>query len=130
MFSTTSFPRLTGIVYFSENDTRDVQRDWRIDSSPTSLAGFREGLSTRAKPQLPAPDNQLVNLPAVQGGHGFSNNITRSVQVLLTVRGFPTPTSDTWTSATSRNVTAFQQAKGLPLTGIVDAHTWSRLLYG
>lgn len=55
MFASTAFPRLTGIVYFSENDERDVQRDWRIDSSPESIAGFRSGWATRTTPVVATP---------------------------------------------------------------------------
>jgi hypothetical protein len=47
MFSSTKFPRLTGLVYFSEDDQRDVQRDWRIDSSADAVAGWRAGSSMR-----------------------------------------------------------------------------------
>jgi hypothetical protein len=43
MFASTRFPRLTTLVYFSEDDQRDTQRDWRLDSSPSSLEGFAEG---------------------------------------------------------------------------------------
>lgn len=46
MFRSRRFPRLTGIVYFSENDTRDTQRDWRLDSSQGSLDGWRRGRAT------------------------------------------------------------------------------------
>jgi hypothetical protein len=48
MFASTRFPRLTGIVYFSEHDERDVQRDWRIDSSAGSIAGWRDGVAARS----------------------------------------------------------------------------------
>ena len=146
MFNTTGFPRLTGIVYFSEDDTRDTQRDWRLDSSAASLTGFRDGWaskdttpaptstttlpSTTATSTTTPPNNQTVNLPEVSGAYGFSNNITRSVQTLLTARGFPTALSDVWTAGTTSNIVAFQQAKGIPVTGVVDALTWSRLLYG
>jgi hypothetical protein len=150
MFATTSYPRLTGIVYFSENDTRDTQRDWRLDSSAAALSGFRQGWATKGatvttttsaapttRPPTTAPattavpaNNQTVNLPKVSAAYPFSDNITRSVQSLLTARGLPTPLNDAWTTATTTNVKAFQQAKGLAVTGVVDAGTWARLLYG
>ena len=43
MFNSRRFPRLKAIIYFSANDQTDVMRDWRLDSSPESLRGFREG---------------------------------------------------------------------------------------
>lgn len=43
MFASTRFPRLEALVYFSEDDRRDVQRDWRLESSAESLRGFRDG---------------------------------------------------------------------------------------
>lgn len=43
MFASTSFPHLTAVLYFSEDDQRDVQRDWRLDTSTASLHGFRDG---------------------------------------------------------------------------------------
>ncbi len=45
MFATTAFPRVTAIVYFSEDEQRDVQRDWRIDSSDESAAAWRAGVA-------------------------------------------------------------------------------------
>ena len=51
MFASTRFPRLTGLIYFSENDQRDVQRDWRLDSSAEAAAAWREAVTSRA----PAP---------------------------------------------------------------------------
>ncbi len=43
MFATRGFPHLEAVVYFSEDDQRDVQRDWRLETSAASIAGFREG---------------------------------------------------------------------------------------
>lgn len=48
MFESRSFPRLTGLIYFSENDQRDVQRDWRLDSSPASARAWRDGVAKRS----------------------------------------------------------------------------------
>jgi len=48
MFATRSFPRLTGLIYFSENDQRDVQRDWRLDSSPDVARAWRASLAKRS----------------------------------------------------------------------------------
>lgn len=48
MFASTQFPRLTGLIYFSENDQRDVQRDWRLDSSPEAAQAWRDAVSARA----------------------------------------------------------------------------------
>lgn len=76
------------------------------------------------------PNDQTVNLPKVSASYGFSNNITRSVQALLGAHGFDTPESDTWTTETTDQVEAFQRAKGLGVTGVVDAGTWARLIYG
>jgi beta-mannanase len=50
MFASRRFPRLAAVIYFSENDERDTQRDWRIDSSTDSLKGFREGWSLPSRP--------------------------------------------------------------------------------
>lgn len=47
-YATTAFPRLTAVIHFSEDDQRDVQRDWRLDTSPDSLAGLREALTKDA----------------------------------------------------------------------------------
>jgi mannan endo-1,4-beta-mannosidase len=47
MFESRSFPRLTGLIYFSENDQRDVQRDWRLDSSPDAARAWRDGVEKR-----------------------------------------------------------------------------------
>jgi beta-mannanase len=43
MFASTSFPRLEAIVYFSKDDQGETMRDWRLDSSADSIAGFRQG---------------------------------------------------------------------------------------
>lgn len=47
MFASTRFPRLTGLIYFSENDQRDVQRDWRLDSSTQAAQAWREAVTSR-----------------------------------------------------------------------------------
>jgi hypothetical protein len=41
MFSSlaTRYPRITGVCWFNVNDTT-ANTDWRIDSSPASLAAF------------------------------------------------------------------------------------------
>jgi mannan endo-1,4-beta-mannosidase len=52
MFATTRFPRLTGLVYFTENDQRDV----RLDSSTQAAQAWREAVTSRvARPQLEFP---------------------------------------------------------------------------
>jgi len=43
MFATSNYPRLQAILYFSEDDQRDTQRDWRLDTSTGSLNGFHDG---------------------------------------------------------------------------------------
>lgn len=43
MFASTRFPRLTTLVCFSEDDQRDTPRDWRLDSSESSLEGWATG---------------------------------------------------------------------------------------
>ncbi|GAA2029666.1 glycosyl hydrolase [Pseudokineococcus marinus] len=43
-YAVTEFPRLAAVVHFSEDDQRDAQRDWRLDSSCESLAGLRDAL--------------------------------------------------------------------------------------
>lgn len=48
--SVTDFPRLAALVYFSENDQRDTQRDWRLDSSPASLRAFGQTFARRSAP--------------------------------------------------------------------------------
>lgn len=48
MFASRSFPKLTGLIYFSENDQRDVQRDWRLDSSPGAAGAWRTSLAKRS----------------------------------------------------------------------------------
>lgn len=53
MYASRRFPRLAGLVYFSERDDRDVQRDWRLDSSAGSLAAF--GLRWSGGVRGPAP---------------------------------------------------------------------------
>lgn len=40
----TRFRRLDALIYFSENDQRDTQRDWRLDSSRLSLRAFGQSL--------------------------------------------------------------------------------------
>lgn len=49
MLATTAFPRLTGVVYFSEDEQRDVQRDWRIDSSDAAAAAWRAAVAARTR---------------------------------------------------------------------------------
>ncbi|WP_339567196.1 glycoside hydrolase family 26 protein [Pseudokineococcus sp. 1T1Z-3] len=44
LYASTRFPRLAAVVHFSQDDQRDVQRDWRLDTSPESVAGLREAL--------------------------------------------------------------------------------------
>jgi hypothetical protein len=43
MFASRQWAQLGAVIYFSERDDRDVQRDWRIDSSDDAVAGWREG---------------------------------------------------------------------------------------
>jgi hypothetical protein len=43
MFATQKYPRLQAVVYFSEDDTTSVRRDWRIDTSTPSTAGWKKG---------------------------------------------------------------------------------------
>jgi hypothetical protein len=45
MFASREWAQLGAVIYFSERDDRDVQRDWRIDSSADSIAGWRQGWS-------------------------------------------------------------------------------------
>jgi hypothetical protein len=47
MFASRGWPQLQALIYFSERDDRDVQRDWRIDSSDDSVAGWRQGWGRR-----------------------------------------------------------------------------------
>lgn len=50
MFASRSFPKLTAVIYFSENDQRDTQRDWRIDTSEDAVQAWREALGGRSVP--------------------------------------------------------------------------------
>lgn len=42
MFRSESYPRLTGLIYFSSDDTT-LGRDWRINTSTEAVEGWREG---------------------------------------------------------------------------------------
>jgi hypothetical protein len=42
MFTTTEYPRLGAVIYFSSNDA-SLQRDWRIDTSAEAVAGWKQG---------------------------------------------------------------------------------------
>jgi beta-mannanase len=42
MFATKLYPRLEGLVYFSENEVA-LKRDWRINSSVGAITGWRTG---------------------------------------------------------------------------------------
>lgn len=50
MFASRGWPQLTGLIYFSEHDRRDAQRDWRLDSSDDSVRGWRAGRAGRTSP--------------------------------------------------------------------------------
>ncbi|HET7475297.1 MAG TPA: glycosyl hydrolase [Dermatophilaceae bacterium] len=49
MFGSRRFPRLQALIYFSENDQRDVQRDWRLDTSAAAVAAWRDGRAARPR---------------------------------------------------------------------------------
>lgn len=42
MFRSRGHPRLASVIYFSDDDVA-LRRDWRINSSPESIAGWRRG---------------------------------------------------------------------------------------
>lgn len=49
MFASRQYPRLSTILYFSTNDA-SVNRDWRIDTSPASIAGWKAGWTATTTP--------------------------------------------------------------------------------
>lgn len=125
MFASTRFPRLTGLIYFSENDRRDVQRDWRLDSSDDAATAWREATAHRK-----APTDQVVSLPVVSAPSPFSPEIVRGIQSLLRARGHEVNVDGVFGSATETAVREFQREKGMTVTGQVDQGTWTRLVYG
>jgi mannan endo-1,4-beta-mannosidase len=134
MFSSRKFPRLTGVVYFSEDDQRDVQRDWRIDSSADALAGWREGMAARRASSVaitpPPRDDPVVRLPKVSKRSPTSPKVVRGAQVLLGLRGFPVRKTGTYDRSTKQAVLGFQRKQRIPRTGVIDQNTWHRLLHG
>lgn len=70
--ASTSFPAVTALVFFHA----DKERDWRLDSSPTALAGLRAGLAaatatptpTTTPPKKPRPPKRLQALTRPQVG--------------------------------------------------------------
>lgn len=77
MFASTRFPRLEALVYFSEDDRRDVQRDWRVESSAASLLGFRDGWAGEARQ---GPGVATVTSPLVLAKSGWGS-VTASFTV-------------------------------------------------
>lgn len=140
MFASTKFPQLTGIIYFSENDQRDVQRDWRIDSSSAATAAWKSAMNGRGTPgtttpgptsSLPKPPvDQVVSLPAISQAQPFSPEIVKGAQALLNSRGVATANDGTFSAAMTTAVRNFQQLKAIPVTGVINAVTWTRLIYG
>jgi hypothetical protein len=57
MFASRAFPRIEALTYYSSyTPSFDNERDFRVDSSPESLAAFRKYLRSRRKhPQRGAP---------------------------------------------------------------------------
>lgn len=75
-----------------------------------------------------AGNREVVRLPLVNATTG-SDHILEAIQALLSVRGFPLTIDGRFGPLTVTAIKSFQQAKGLPVTGTVDAGTWARLLY-
>ncbi|WP_157970448.1 glycoside hydrolase family 26 protein [Nakamurella deserti] len=59
MFGSRAFPRLTAVIWFSEDDRRDTQRDWRLDSSDEAVQAWRDAVDRR-----PAPASSPAAPPA------------------------------------------------------------------
>ena len=59
---------------------------------------------------------------------GAKGGDVTEVQTRLVSHGFSTSTDGLFGADTERKVRAFQTARGLPVTGTVDAETWSALL--
>jgi len=59
---------------------------------------------------------------------GDSGTAVKAVQTELSAHGFATAVTGAFDQATESQVTAFESANGLPVTGVVDADAWKSLL--
>lgn len=77
----------------------------------------------------PAPYQKApLKMPVVRPGS--SGSTVRILQQLLNFKGFTLEVDGEFNSRTQDAVKQFQQIKGLPSTGIVDAQTWHHLSIG
>ena len=75
----------------------------------------------------PRPDLPDLKLDAPKKP-GSSGEKVRLIQGWLSLHGFKLVVDGGYGNATARQVRAFQKAKGLPVTGIVDEATYARLV--
>jgi len=84
----------------------------------------RKACLARAKAVLGASGAAAV---AALPRRGDKNTVVRSLQTKLNAAGIAVGVDDDFGGDTEKAVKAFQTAKGLPLTGVVDQATWAAL---
>jgi len=148
MFATAHYPSLQAILYFSEDDQRDTQRDWRLDSSTGSLNGFHDGWTAGTNPtagrlSVTAPltvSAAASNPPAEVASFAVTNTSGSPLSIRRLLAGtraagganvdFPAPPAMTLQPGQSYQYTAHRTLTPGTYTAwpaYHDGHTWIEL---
>ena len=97
---------------------------WSVGTDEQNGWGYASRVAPLVRPQ---PQAVTVSMPVLAKGSGKATAV-RTLQGLLAARRQGTTVNGSFDAATQKRVKAFQQATGLPVTGVVDAATWTRLM--
>ena len=89
MFKTVpaSFPRICGIVWFNENK----ERDWRIQSSSSSLAAYAAGVASWSRPPASSRVRRIAGSDRYQTAVAVSSSSFSSADTVVVATGLTYP---------------------------------------